>query len=199
MLCLPRGYQRFPDGFKLPPLPDGVTVIWSDSDLGPTTKALPAAQQLAGSGTALIYCDDDWIVPPDWAAQLLGARNPGEAVAGSGYSVARLGRDSRATEGCTDIAQGFSGVLVDPAWLVGEELDPPHAAWAVDDIWLSGHLARQGIAIREVPEARAGMRPAFQDAHGLQDQRIFGHTRDQANRACAALLHQKYGIWPPEP
>ena len=125
---------------------------------------------------------------------------PGEAVTGAGFSVSRLGRRPERIvdkDDHTDVAQGFSGVLIDPEWLCGNELEPPDAAWAVDDLWLSGHLARQGIALRVAAAARSGMRPAFTDAHGLQDAVIGGRDRHRANLACATLLHERYGIWPP--
>jgi len=57
----------------------------------------------------------------------------------------------RATTGFADIAMGFAGVLIDPEWLSGPGFDPPDIAWPVDDIWLSGHLARQNIAISIAP------------------------------------------------
>ncbi len=197
VLCLSRLYRRFPGAVDAPDVPKGVSVIWSDDDLGPATKALPPARAIAGKYDHLIYCDDDWLVPKNWASCLLSARHPGEAVTGAGYHVSRLGRASQNTGNIVDIAQGFSGVLVDPVWLTGRDLDPPEAAWAVDDIWLSGHLARQGIRIRVAPISRAGQRLAFEDTHGLQDSLIAGRNRDAANRACAALLHERFGIWPP--
>ncbi|PWE29450.1 hypothetical protein DDZ14_17030 [Maritimibacter sp. 55A14] len=200
LLCLPKRYHRFPGPVLPPALPEGVTLLRCAADLGPATKALPAARHLAGSGMRLIYCDDDWLVPPGWAARLLDAGRPGAAVTGSGFSVTRLKRqpahDGR-DPGRTDIAQGFSGVLVDPDWLAGPGLDPPREAWSVDDIWLSGHLARQGIPLYQTPTARDGMIPAFEGRGSLQDTVMDGRSRDAANRACAALLHRRFGIWPP--
>lgn len=200
-LCLPRRSRRFSGPCSLPALPAQVTVMHCNIDLGPATKALPAARHLAGQIDRLIYCDDDWLMPPGWAAALLAARASGTAVTGAGFGVQRLGRQSPRPPGTglTDIAQGFSGVLIDPAWLAGPGLDPPDTAWPVDDIWLSGHLARQGIPVREAIAARTGMIPAFDDSHGLQDAEINGQARDQANRACAALIHDRYGIWPNHP
>lgn len=194
-LCLPDKYRRFSEPAPLPNLPEPVKILRCPNDFGPATKALLAAGRLAGDLDALIYCDDDWIMPPNWAASLLAARQPGQAVTGAGFSVVRLGRLGAAPE-FTDIAQGFSGVLIDPKWLSGPEFEPPDTAWPVDDIWLSGHLARQGISIRLAADARTGMTLAYPDDPGLQDIIMDGRTRDQANRACAALMHQRYGIWP---
>ncbi len=200
LLCLPRTYRRFPGPVHPPALPSGVTALWSDHDLGPATKVIPAARALSGRVAQLIYCDDDWLVPQGWAGALLAAQNGPHAVAASGYGVDRLGRKSENTvpgAGLCDIAQGYSGVLVNPAWLAGPDLDPPEAAWPVDDIWLSGHLARQGIQVRIAARARLGLEPAFDDAHALQAALYRNRTRDQANRNCAGLLQERYGIWPP--
>jgi hypothetical protein len=197
ILCLPRSFRRFPGPVSLPDLPEGVVPWPVEEDWGPATKALAAARALSGQDMALIYCDDDWIYPQGWAQRLLAAQDAAHAAAATGFSVARLKRESAARAGCFDIAQGYSGVCVRPEWFAGEEALPPPAAWAVDDIWLSGQLARQGVAIRAVPEARAGLRPAYDDAHGLQDARIAGVDRHAANMACLDLLTDRYGIWAP--
>jgi hypothetical protein len=194
-LSLPNRYRRFEGNYTAPDLPAAVEILRPPDDLGPATKALIAAGRLAGELDALIYCDDDWIMPPNWAATLLAARQPERAVTGAGFSVSRLNRQGAAPD-FTDIAQGFAGVLIDPKWLSGAEYEPPDIAWPVDDIWLSGHLARQNIPIIIASGARAGMRLAYHDAHGLQDADIGGQTRDQANRACASLMHARFGIWP---
>ncbi|WP_101065743.1 hypothetical protein [Roseovarius salinarum] len=197
-LCLPRRYRRFAGPVMPPALPAGVTVLRCETDHGPATKALVAARHLGGQAMRLIYCDDDWIMPKHWAARLLAATGPHAAAAGSGFSVARLKRHTPPAPADTvDIAQGFAGVAVDPAWFASPDLDPPAPAWPVDDIWLSGQLARRGVRIRHVPHAAAGMQLAFDDGLALQDSRIGGQVRAEANLACAALLHGRYGIWPP--
>lgn len=191
ILALPRNYRRFPGPVPPPVLPNGVDLRWSEIDYGPATKALVAARVLAGQECRLIYCDDDWLYGPGWAAALLDPY-PDVAVTGQGWSVKRIGRQGTDL----DIAQGFSGVSIRPEWLCGSDLAPPEIAWSVDDIWLSGNLARQGVGLVEAPAARAAITPAFEDVHALQDHEIGGQTRDAANRATAALLHELYGIWP---
>ncbi|WP_422033176.1 hypothetical protein [Roseovarius sp.] len=196
ILCLPEQWARFPGGGALPAMPEGIERLDVPEDLGPATKAVGPARALAGQVERLIYCDDDWLMPQGWAGALLSAQRKGEAVAASGWTVDRLTRRSGARPGCVDIAQGFSGVLIDPRWLAGDGMAPPSAAWAVDDIWLSGQLARQGIAIRLATGARAGMAPAYDDGHALQDAAIGGRTRHEANMACVEVLTRRYGIWP---
>ena len=198
ILCLPRWPARF-DPAPPPDLPDRVEVMWTDRDEGPATKVLPAARALAGRNSRLIYCDDDWIMTQGWAARLLAAGGPNEAVAGAGFDVDRLKRRShRAPDPAVcDIAQGFAGVSIRPDWLSGPDCMPPPEAWAVDDIWLSAQLARQGIPIRLAPDAREGMRLAYEDAHGLQDAAISGRERHAANLACVARVTARYSLWPP--
>jgi hypothetical protein len=195
-LCLPRGFRRFPGPVTPPTLPSTVGVLWSDDDLGPAGKALIAARHLAGTVERLIYCDDDWIYPPGWAAALLQGADNRLATTGQGFSVERFKRQSHAAPGFTDIAQGFSGVCVDPAWLAAPQMTPPAPAWPVDDIWLSGLLAQQGVAVRAVAQARTHMRPAFDDAHALQAAHLDGLSRHQANLAGVEEITRRYGLWP---
>ena len=196
LLALPRRYRRFPGAHAPPDLPAPVECLTLDDDIGPAAKVLPAARHLAGTGCDLIYCDDDWHFRPDWSATLLDARtNPDQAVAASGFSVARLGRHGTAAPGHVDIAHGFSGVLTRPAMFDSMAQSLPPVAWAVDDIWLSGHLARRGIPIALAPGARAACTPLGSPGN-LQSAVIDGKTRDAANRACAAWLADRHGIWP---
>ncbi|MEI4231809.1 hypothetical protein [Roseovarius sp. D22-M7] len=198
MLCLPRRPARF-DPAPVPELPQCVELLRVAQDEGPATKVLPAARRLAGRVDRLIYCDDDWIMPPDWAGHLLRAGTPDTAVAGAGFDVHRLKRRSHraADPALCDIAQGYAGVAIRPDWLAGTECAAPPEAWAVDDIWLSAQLARQGIPIRLAHDARAGMRLAFEDVHALQDADIGGLQRHAANLACVATVTARYGLWPP--
>ncbi len=185
-LTLPDRYTRFPGQVTPPDLPEGITLLRADTDLGPATKILPAARALADRDLRLICCDDDWIYGPDWAAHLL--TDDEEATTGQAWNIARLGRAGTGT----DIAQGFSGICIRPGWLADPDMAPPPEVMPVDDIWLSGQLAHRGIPVRERPAARQHMRPAYDDPHALQHST----SRDAANRACAALLNARYGIWP---
>ncbi|MEX5728389.1 hypothetical protein Ga0609869_001742 [Rhodovulum iodosum] len=195
ILALPRAYRRFPGPVTPPALPAGIELLWVDADLGPATKVLPAASALAGQGAQLIYCDDDCLYGPCWAAALLAARQGREVVAASGFSV-ELMRRSSAPLGETDIAQGFSGVLVSPDTIPPAAWDIPPPAWSVDDIWLSGQYAHAGLAIRLAPAARAMVTPLDRPG-ALQDASVGGMGRAAANAACAALIHRRFGLWPP--
>lgn len=200
ILCLPRAWARFTAVAAAPELPEGVELLTAEADFGPATKAIVPARMLCGTVGRMIYCDDDWLMPPGWAARLMAAQRPGEAVAATGFDVARLKRHGHRPRnrdaGFADIAQGYSGVLVDPRWFCLPDISPPPGAWPVDDVWLSGQLARQDIPVRLAPAARAGLKPAFSDKHALQDTVVGGWSRDAANRACCDVLTARYGIWP---
>lgn len=191
LLSLPRRYRRFPDAVDQTLAFPGVDVLWSAQDHGPATKALVAARHLMHRTLKLIYCDDDWLYSPGWAAALLDGSERC-ATTGQAWDLARIGRTGA---GC-DIAQGFSGVCITPSWLAGAHAMPPEPARDADDVWLSGVLAFNGIEVRAVSSARAAMRPAYEDTHGLQDANVAGQTRDIANRAAAQAIHDRFGIWP---
>jgi hypothetical protein len=197
LLCLPRRYRRFPGPVEAPALPDGVEVLWSDADLGPATKALAPARALAGTGAALVYCDDDWIYGPGWLAAL--TEGPETAVrAGAGFPVEALRRrPTRLPGGETDVAMGFAGVSIRPDMLPPHAADIPPEAWAVDDVWLSGIFAAEGLPIRLRPAARAACTPRDLPGPELQRSRVGGLTRAEANFAAAAAVHRRFGIWSP--
>ena len=89
--------------------------------------------------------------------------------------------------GYADIAEGFSGVLVKPDMFDDESFDIPPVLWAVDDVWLSGCLARKDIPIWvEKIVVKGGKKNNESDGAGITalfDAVIDGHDRRQANKA----------------
>jgi hypothetical protein len=74
ILWIPRSYRRPEFGsFTLPGTPSGVEIRRSDVDYGPATKVLPAVEAFRGSAARILYCDDDRVYDPGWAARLLAA------------------------------------------------------------------------------------------------------------------------------
>lgn len=145
-----------------PDLPEGVDILRCE-DVGPATKLLPAL--VAEPDALLIVVDDDVIYPADFIETLVRAhrRDPAAALGWRGWRV-EPGRDPRdylhvfATAmhaPCdVDILLGTWGYLVPPGALDGAVHDfsgwPPEVRW-VDDIWISGHLARRGVPRRVIP------------------------------------------------
>lgn len=97
--------------------------------------------------------------------------------------------------GYGEIFFGVAGVVVRPEFFDDIAFDIPEEAWAVDDVWLSANLARQGIRIycpwmMALPDA-TGM--ATQDA--LLDAEFLGKKRQELNKAAAKVCQQKFGVW----
>ncbi len=89
-LNLARRYRRFPGELpSLPPLPDWVDVHWIEDDLGPATKALPAARRHLGTDAELLICDDDRLHGPNWIRNFVELRRkrPDDILAGWGFDV----------------------------------------------------------------------------------------------------------------
>lgn len=191
-LCIPRTYRRF--GTADPPrLPAGITLIRSDTDFGPATKLLPALARWPEARIA--YCDDDCLYGPGWLDALTAAATQRTAVAASGWPVARLRRQGAAPP-FTDIAQGFGGVLVSAQMFDPRVFDTPEPCWPVDDIWLSAHLAINGVPLRQASQARRRVTPIAAPDQ-LQSTRIGGSSRADWNSRAAEWINRAYGIWPP--
>lgn len=101
-----------------------------------------------------------------------------------------------AQSGFVDIAEGHGGVMLRPDFLDDEAFRIPPPAWPVDDIWLSGMLARRGVPIwadRALFKVNEIIRASLHFA--LFKAVIDGADRMQANLACIDLLREAYGIW----
>ena len=166
VLAWPRRSLRTGEAYPSPrDIPPGVEVLECD-DVGPATKLLPTLQREREA--LIIVVDDDVIYPFDFIETLLNAHRA-DPRAAIGYRGWRLepGRDPRDLDHVfatalkrpedVDILFGTWGYLVPPGALDAAMHDfegyPPETRW-VDDVWISGHLARRGVARRVVP-ARA--------------------------------------------
>lgn len=97
--------------------------------------------------------------------------------------------------GYGEIFFGASGVVVRPEFFDDLAYDIPAEAWAVDDVWLSGNLARLNVKIycpwmAALPESSD---MSVQDA--LLDAEFLGKKRQELNRAAAKICQQKFGVW----
>lgn len=89
-LYIPASYRRFPQwGGGLPEVPEGVTIVRVEQDLGPATKILPAARARRGQEIELIYVDDDRVLDKTWMSHCLDVRRqrPDAAICGAGFSI----------------------------------------------------------------------------------------------------------------
>jgi hypothetical protein len=89
-LYIPKAYRRFPGEVpKLPPLPEGVTVVTVDRDFGPGTKLLPALEKWHGQDVDILICDDDRLQDRDWIKRLTYSRGsrPNDIICERGWSI----------------------------------------------------------------------------------------------------------------
>ena len=98
--------------------------------------------------------------------------------------------------GRIDIAEGYGGVVVRPSFFDAGFREIPPVLWAVDDVWISGNLARRGVPILAVADA-AQLR--FMAEHhapdALHQVAIEGAARFDANRRCALWMQEHLGVW----
>lgn len=90
ILWIPEHYRRVEfSNFKLPEVPEGVEIRRCAFDYGPATKVLPSIETFRGQDVRILYCDDDRLFHPEWAATILRESDlhPGECIAEAGEVV----------------------------------------------------------------------------------------------------------------
>lgn len=145
-----------------PALPSAVELI-PCVDEGPATKLLAALR--AEPDATIVIVDDDVIYPKDFLQTLLQSHRaaPRTALGLRGWRLTPDADPRRLYHTyCSaikeptsvDILLGTWGYLLPPGALDGAvyEFDgwPPEVRW-VDDVWISGHLARRGIPRCVIP------------------------------------------------
>ena len=170
-LAVPRQSVREGKPYRMPGwLADypAITVIDSERDWGPASKLLPALlAERECPDTLVITVDDDNIYPREMVGTFVtfSQRLPDAALCFRGHVVAGRWKESRAVFGTRvsaptrmDIVTGCGGILVKPRFFDGAVFDydgAPPSAFFVDDIWISGHLARRGVRRYLVPSPAA--------------------------------------------
>jgi hypothetical protein len=172
----------------------------------------------------IIYGDDDRIYSSEWAQNLLtlSDKHPGDCITyqgryGSSYIAnSKVGRGPKRflkkpyyvtkfrkikrtlsrSRDLVDVAEGFGGVLVRPSFFDASIFTIPDIIWTVDDIWLSGHMIKNGVKIRKLKKSRrqhkaVGWNP--QDA--LLDFSDSGYGRDEANVLAIRYFQDRHKIW----
>lgn len=248
-LYIPKTYRRFPQwGGALPSVPEGVTIVRVDEDLGPATKILPAARAYRGQAIELLYVDDDILFTKGWAQQSLSLRksHPRTTICSASFTIRNKGVDwtpdgplprsvpasrqdnqpaatfrrfakhvlgigrNRArmplfshklrSSGYSDVAEGFGGVMVQPDFFDDLAYDIPQVLWLVDDVWLSGHLARRGIPVWADRSLNCGkVLLDTSDSYPLHLLVADGADRIAANVACIHYMRDTYGVWGGDP
>lgn len=102
--------------------------------------------------------------------------------------------------GHANVLAGWAGAMVQPGFFDAAVFDLPPVLWAVDDVWLSGHLARRGVPIwvqagLTLPVSRGDAKRRA----ALADAVIDGHDRRSADAAAILHFRDTWGIWPEPP
>jgi hypothetical protein len=120
-----------------------------------------------------------------------------QIVRGAGKVPIRLKPPRRlvARAGYADIFEGYGGVVVRPGFFDEEAYDIPKVLWAVDDVWLSGMLARRGIRIWVPADLYEPKNTVADLTEALYRWQTSNLTRAQLNAKCAAYLRETYGVW----
>lgn len=100
-----------------------------------------------------------------------------------------------AEAGFADVFEGYGGVVVRSDFFDDAAFDIPAEAFHVDDIWLSGVLARQGIGIwlaADLPEPKT---TEADRTEALYRHRVAEKGRAELDAEAIAMLRQRWGIW----
>ncbi|WP_425051670.1 glycosyltransferase family 2 protein [Psychromarinibacter sp. S121] len=100
------------------------------------------------------------------------------------------------TPGYRDIFQGYGGVLVRPSFFDDDVFDIPPVLWSVDDIWLSGMLAKAGTRIWAPAGIKGPRLLSNHDRAPLYQAVLDGADRRTADRQCFDYMRETYGLWP---
>jgi hypothetical protein len=105
-------------------------------------------------------------------------------------------RHGFAESGYIDVAEGNGGVCIRPEWLDASAEEMPGVFWTVDDVWLSGHLAkaRRNIWLNHEGFVQNAL-PGASKLEPLYQFRCGGVDRAGANRQCIAHLRKTCGVW----
>ncbi|MCL3883988.1 glycosyltransferase family 2 protein [Marivita sp. GX14005] len=100
-----------------------------------------------------------------------------------------------ARAGFADIFEGYGGVVLRPEFLDDQSFDIPPEAFHVDDVWLSGALARAGIGIwlaadRPEPKTTQADRAAALYRHREEDK-----GRAELDAAAIEMMRARWNIW----
>jgi len=99
------------------------------------------------------------------------------------------------TSGYVDIFEGCGGAMVRPEFFDDAAFDIPPVLWTVDDIWLSGTLARRGIPIWLRGNQFSPPDTAAKHHEPLVKSVVDGTDRKSANAAAIAYFQQTHGVW----
>ncbi len=168
-LNLPRKTRRGGDKLVIPNFLKGlknVKIYIIDDDQGPATKLLPTLRRERGEDTRIIYLDDDMVYNKSLIETLTNYSNihPDLAIANRAWNVKDYletgnGYNDKGS-GIWDIAMGYAGVLVKPKFFTDDvHYLTSESAFYADDVWVGGHLSKNGVGMCHVDSGGYYFRP----------------------------------------
>jgi len=97
--------------------------------------------------------------------------------------------------GFADVFEGYGGVVVRPDFFDAQVFDIPAQAFHVDDVWLSGALARQGIGIWLAADQPEPKTTQADRTAALYRHRVAEKGRTELDAAAIEMLRQRWGLW----
>ena len=197
---LPEFSRREKVGYEIPDFLsrlDCLTVCPCAEDWGPLTKLMPALIDLKDQPEArIVVVDDDTIYPKTLLSALgrASAERPNSAICMRGWKVPSENRHANRryiqASDCdrlspVEIVQGASGFLVRAGFLPPDSLRDPQAppeAFYVDDILVSGTLAKRGVPRlvppSEVAFVRIGSMRSWGTPSLVHGENLDGHNNN---------------------
>jgi glycosyl transferase family 2 len=190
----------------------GLRILHSEKDWGPATKFIPVIQRELGAGreeTLIMVVDDDRVYPRDalatylhYAAQLTEA-----ALCFRGAAMPRTfdWRNAIMTKGnelreprCVAVITGCGSYLVQPRFFDESLWDyskAPNAAFYMDDIWISGWLARRKVKRYAIPTSTM-MRSVWRQRRTLTLHDV-PNGRQHNNNETIAFFRDSWDVFAP--
>lgn len=131
-----------------------------------------------------------------WDLAYRGARV--RQILSGGTKVPLAQKPSRriiAQAGYADVFEGYGGVVVRPDFFDAAAFDIPADAFYVDDVWLSGILARRGIGIWLAADQYEPKTTPADKAEALYHHRVNDKGRVELDAAAITLLRARWNIW----
>ncbi|UCB46775.1 MAG: hypothetical protein JSV25_04970 [Spirochaetota bacterium] len=141
-----------------------VIIVKTDYDYGSSMKLLPALNRVSDPDTIIITIDDDHEYNEQFIATLLEYEKkfPDCALGFNGWNIKSLIEnnkydfiDETVKEPVqADVLEGYRGVLYKKRFFDKTIFDYhgfPEAAFRVDDVWISAHLAKNGVVRLVLP------------------------------------------------
>lgn len=97
--------------------------------------------------------------------------------------------------GFVDVFEGCGGAMVRPEFFDDATFDIPPVLWTVDDVWLSGSMARMGIPIWLRGNQFPPDETKAKEHAPLVKSIVDGADRQTANAQAIRYFQETYGIW----